>query len=78
MTDCCDNHHEHKTSDHTQKKVVSQEDIIYTCPMHPEIRQPDPGNCPICGMALEPEVITGEEKENLELTDFRRRFWIGL
>ena len=51
---------------------------IYTCPMHPEIRQEGPGNCPICGMALEPETITGEEGENPELTDFRRRFWIGL
>jgi Cu+-exporting ATPase len=46
--------------------------------MHPEIRQDGPGNCPICGMALEPETITGEEGENPELTDFRRRFWIGL
>jgi Cu+-exporting ATPase len=52
--------------------------VIYTCPMHPEIRQEGPGNCPICGMALEPETITGEEGENPELTDFRRRFWIGL
>ena len=51
---------------------------IYTCPMHPEVRQEGPGNCPICGMALEPETITGEEGENPELTDFRRRFWIGL
>nr|WP_202819290.1 copper-translocating P-type ATPase [Nitrosococcus oceani] len=46
--------------------------------MHPEIRQQGPGNCPICGMALEPETITGEEGENPELTDFKRRFWIGL
>ncbi|MAS87183.1 MAG: copper-translocating P-type ATPase [Micavibrio sp.] len=52
--------------------------VIYTCPMHPEIRQEGPGNCPICGMALEPETITGEEGENPELKDFRRRFWIGL
>ncbi|MBP6076224.1 MAG: copper-translocating P-type ATPase [Nitrosomonas sp.] len=46
--------------------------------MHPEIRQNGPGNCPICGMALEPETITGEEGENPELTDMRKRFWIGL
>nr|WP_231561723.1 copper-translocating P-type ATPase [Nitrosococcus oceani] len=46
--------------------------------MHPEIRQQGPGNCPICGMALEPETITGEEGKNPELTDFKRRFWIGL
>jgi P-type Cu+ transporter len=48
---------------------------IYTCPMHPQIRQPQPGNCPICGMALEPEVPAVEEGENRELVDFRRRFW---
>ncbi|MCB1950276.1 MAG: copper-translocating P-type ATPase [Nitrosomonas sp.] len=46
--------------------------------MHPEIRQEGPGNCPICGMALEPETITGDEGENPELKDFRKRFWIGV
>jgi heavy metal translocating P-type ATPase len=51
---------------------------IYTCPMHPQIRQIGPGNCPICGMALEPEVPTGEAEPNHELIDFTRRFWIGL
>ena len=48
---------------------------IYTCPMHPEIRRPAPGNCPICGMALEPEMPTAEEESNPELEDFKRRFW---
>ncbi|MCC6071947.1 heavy metal translocating P-type ATPase [Massilia sp. GCM10020059] len=48
---------------------------IYTCPMHPEIRQPRPGNCPICGMTLEPLIPELEEEENPELKDFRRRFW---
>jgi len=48
---------------------------IYICPMHPEIRQPMPGNCPICGMALEPELPSLEDEENPELVDFRRRFW---
>jgi Cu+-exporting ATPase len=48
---------------------------IYTCPMHPEIRQPGPGSCPICGMALEPVMPSVDEQENPELTDFRRRFW---
>jgi Cu+-exporting ATPase len=48
---------------------------IYTCPMHPEIRQDHPGNCPKCGMALEPVMPSLEEGENPELTDFRRRFW---
>ena len=51
---------------------------IYVCPMHPQVRQVGPGNCPICGMALEPEVATGEEGPNPELVDFTRRFWIGL
>ena len=48
---------------------------IYTCPMHPQIRQLAPGNCPICGMALEPELPTASEERNLELEDFTRRFW---
>ncbi len=54
------------------------EGTLYTCPMHPEIEQVGPGDCPICGMALEPKgVPTGEEGPNPELVDFRRRFWIG-
>jgi len=48
---------------------------VYTCPMHPEIRQAMPGNCPICGMALEPELPSLDDEENPELVDFRRRFW---
>jgi P-type Cu+ transporter len=54
------------------------EGTIYTCPMHPEIRQVGPGSCPICGMALEPEVATAESGPNPELADMTRRFWIGL
>ena len=49
--------------------------MTYTCPMHPEIRQDHPGNCPKCGMALEPELPSLEEDENPELRDFQRRFW---
>ena len=52
--------------------------VTYTCPMHPEIRQPGPGNCPICGMALEPETPSGDADENPELRDMSRRFWVGL
>jgi P-type Cu+ transporter len=48
---------------------------IYTCPMHPQIRQQGPGTCPICGMALEPEMPSLEDEENPELRDFSRRFW---
>jgi len=51
---------------------------LYTCPMHPEIRQQGPGTCPLCGMALEPVMPSLEEDENPELTDFRRRFWWSL
>jgi Cu+-exporting ATPase len=49
---------------------------MYTCPMHPEVRQRGPGSCPKCGMALEPEVVTGEEV-NHELIDFTRRLWVA-
>ena len=51
---------------------------IYTCPMHPEIRQVGPGSCPICGMALEPAEISLDQGPNEELLDMTRRFWIGL
>jgi P-type Cu+ transporter len=54
------------------------EGTVYTCPMHPEIRQVGPGSCPICGMALEPELVTPESGPNPELADMSRRFWIGL
>ena len=54
------------------------EGAIYTCPMHPQIRQPGPGACPICGMGLELELVTAESGPNPELADMTRRFWIGL
>ena len=47
---------------------------IYTCPMHPEVRQDHPGACPKCGMALEPEMPSLDEGESPEMVDFRRRF----
>jgi Cu+-exporting ATPase len=52
------------------------EQVEYTCPMHPQVRQMGPGNCPICGMALEPVIATATESP--ELRDMTRRFWIGL
>nr|WP_256324901.1 copper-translocating P-type ATPase [Nitrosomonas sp. Nm132] len=61
-----------------QSILSADSEAIYTCPMHPEIRQKAPGSCPICGMALEPVTMTGEEGENPELTDMRKRFWVGL
>ena len=51
---------------------------IFTCPMHPEIRQTGPGSCPICGMALEPLTVSAEPEANPELVDMTRRFWIGV
>ena len=54
------------------------EGTVYTCPMHPEVRQIGPGACPICGMALEPELATADTGPNPELADMTRRFWIAL
>ena len=53
--------------------------MIYTCPMHPQIERDQPGNCPICGMALELKtIVAGEPEENAELHDMTHRFWIGV
>jgi Cu+-exporting ATPase len=66
-----------KTSTLTQgKQELGSANDEYTCPMHPQIIRGAPGSCPICGMALEPRVVTGEE-ENSELSDMKRRFWIS-
>ena len=53
-------------------------DVEYTCPMHAQVRQMGPGNCPICGMTLEPVVATAQTEDSPELRDMSRRFWIGL
>jgi P-type Cu+ transporter len=60
-----------------QERAPVPEGTIYICPMHPEIRQAGPGSCPICGMALEPDVVSLDAAPNPELTDMTRRFWIG-
>jgi P-type Cu+ transporter len=60
------------------KAEAVPEGTIYTCPMHPEIRQIGLGSCPICGMALEPVMATAEAGPNPELVDMTRRFWIGV
>ncbi|MBX4906808.1 copper-translocating P-type ATPase [Rhizobium bangladeshense] len=82
--------HAHAHNDHYRhqedKKPVVQvgtaprplEGVIYTCPMHPQIRQVGPGTCPICGMTLEPEVATEAAGPSAELVDMTWRFWIGL
>ena len=62
----------------TAPKAPVPEGAIYTCPMHPQIRQAGPGSCPICGMALEPEVASLDAPPNPELADMTRRFWVGL
>ena len=63
---------------HKEKNENLPEGTKYTCPMHPEIVRDEPGDCPICGMALEPMGIpTGEEGPNPELVDFKRRVWVG-
>ncbi len=88
-----DNKHHHKHEGHEHhhpanqnatssgapdKPGPQQEGVIYTCPMHPQVRQIGPGNCPICGMTLEPEVVTADTGPSPELVDMRRRFWAGL
>jgi len=63
----------------TQVAPPAKPGAIYTCPMHPQIRQVGPGSCPLCGMALEPENIADvEHGPNHELVDMTRRFWIAL
>tara|TARA_B110001454_G_C12723192_1_gene435844 strand:+ start:7794 stop:10268 length:2475 start_codon:yes stop_codon:yes gene_type:complete len=56
----------------------NDKEVIYTCPMHPEIRQTGAGNCPICGMALEPEDVSIEDVENPELADFTKRLRVSV
>ena len=80
MSDCCDGH----SSDAEQTRLPGPDlqteaasGTIYTCPMHPEIRQVGPGSCPICGMALEPETVSLDTGPDPEYLDMRRRFWVS-
>ncbi|SDX71280.1 heavy metal-binding domain-containing protein [Thiocapsa roseopersicina] len=70
-------HHEHPKFDLQPEAppAPATAGTIFTCPMHPEIRQSEPGNCPKCGMTLEPMLPEAGEGENPELADLRRRFW---
>ncbi len=74
---CChhDSGHAHGVSAAPPPSNVATPGAKYTCPMHPEIVRDEPGDCPICGMALEPMTPTETDEENHELRDFRRRFW---
>lgn len=71
--ECC--HHESHAMPIQEIPVGAE--VVYTCPMHPQIRQKGAGNCPICGMTLEPEKISLEEKIDPELVDMKRRFWVS-
>lgn len=79
-------HDHHHSKNHSPIKLkgpnkttsLQVKETIFTCPMHPQIRQQGPGNCPICGMALEPEEISATPVENAELTDFTKRFKVGI
>ncbi|KAA3620613.1 MAG: copper-translocating P-type ATPase [Proteobacteria bacterium] len=77
-------HHAHAPHDHGEAKgdydtvPEGHHGPVYTCPMHPEVRQTHPGSCPLCGMGLELELATmAEDGPNPELVDFMRRFWVG-
>lgn len=75
-------HHDHAAHAHHSARPKSvpkgdQGQVEYTCPMHPQVRQMGPGNCPICGMALEPVVASAEHADSPELRDMTRRFWVG-
>ncbi|MGN6424227.1 MAG: copper-transporting P-type ATPase [Asticcacaulis sp.] len=70
---CCSGH-----SAAPKPAGMVKEGGMYTCPMHPEIRQEGPGSCPICGMALEPETVSLDDGDNHELTDMSRRFWVAV
>ncbi|MFT3996326.1 MAG: heavy metal-binding domain-containing protein, partial [Asticcacaulis sp.] len=73
---CC--HHGHAAPHPTQLPLATDaSELIFTCPMHAEIRQKGPGTCPICGMALEPEKVSLDDSDNPELTDMRRRFVVS-
>ena len=61
----------------SQRTREQQKDVLYTCPMHPEVHQLGPGSCPDCGMALEPATLSAEEQENPELVDMKRRLWVS-
>lgn len=62
----------------TSKEIsATDQERIFTCPMHPEVRQKGPGHCPLCGMALEPEEISLHEEENPELIDFMKRLKVS-
>jgi P-type Cu+ transporter len=80
QTDCCSagSHHHGQMPAPKSSALSAGQGAIFTCPMHLQIRQVGPGFCPICGMALEPELPAAEAAPNPELADMTRRFWVAL
>ncbi len=75
---CCHGDHAEPEPGRNYDHVPEDFDgTVYTCPMHPEVREPGPADCPLCGMALEPETVSLEPEDTSELDDMTRRFWIG-
>ncbi len=83
----CAHHGHHDNADGPPVKGGKYDEVpegftgtVYTCPMHPEVRKPEPGSCPLCGMGLEVEAVSvaDDEGPNPELVDFTRRFWVGV
>jgi Cu+-exporting ATPase len=73
------NSHEEAAASQGASRVATSDVMVYTCPMHPEVRQQGAGACPICGMALEPLTASAaKEQENPELSAMSRRFWVGV
>ncbi|WP_233586934.1 copper-translocating P-type ATPase [Caulobacter sp. 602-1] len=72
------NAHEPDATDSSLAPATPLGALVFTCPMHPQVRQAGPGLCPFCGMALEPVSALGDQPPNAELADMTRRFWIGL
>ena len=77
---CDHQHHQHGHASTNATPTALQgnpDEVEYTCPMHPQVRQMGPGHCPICGMALEPVLVTAAAGDSAELRDRTKRFWIG-
>jgi P-type Cu+ transporter len=80
QTGCCSagSHHHGQAPGPKSSPPPPAEGVIFTCPMHLQIRQVGPGVCPICGMALEPELPAADVAPNPEIADMTRRFWVAL
>lgn len=74
---CCHHEHKHDVAPKPAPHIAAGGDVTYICPMHPQVRQKQPGNCPICGMTLEPETVSLDEGPDPELIDMTRRFWVA-